>query len=218
MFALSLFALAPAAARAQDARAQAALDAEARSLFEAGRSAFEAGRFEAALARFREAYELSGRPTLLYNVGTAADRLRRDAEALEAFRAYVAALPDAPNRAEVESRIRVLEGAVAEDRERGAPGPTVDADPEPAVELTAPAQETASAQPATTFRAEPRDDRDAGGGGSIADEWWFWTILGVVVIGAGVGIGAGVALSDSSSTQAPLPGTMGVVVVALEGL
>jgi len=34
------------------------------------------------------------------------------------------------------------------------------------------------------------------GGGSIVEEWWFWTIIGVAVVGAGVGIGVGVATSQ----------------------
>jgi tetratricopeptide (TPR) repeat protein len=187
-------------AHAQDGASQSALDSEARSLFEAGRTAFEAGRFEAALERFREAYELSGRPALLYNVGTAADRLRRDAEALEAFRGYVAAVPDAPNRDEVEARIRVLEAAVAEDAARAA---REQAPPTP--------EEVAVASEPSTELASPEASP---GGGSVLEEWWFWTIVGVVVVGAGVGIGVGVASADAG-TQAPLPGTGGVVFSAL---
>jgi hypothetical protein len=38
-------------------------------------------------------------------------------------------------------------------------------------------------------------------GGSIFEEWWFWTIIGVVVVGAAVGIAVGVA--ESSPSQAP---------------
>lgn len=184
-------------ALAQDGTAQSGLDAEARSLFEAGRTAFAAGRFEAALARFQEAYELSQRPALLYNIGTAADRLRRDAQALEAFRAYLAAVPDAANRDEVESRIRVLEEAVAEDEARAVPAP-----------------EEVTAAPEPVVAAPESEPSDAGEGGSVLEEWWFWTIVGVVVVGAGVGIGVGVASADPG-TQAPLPGTGGVVFGAL---
>lgn len=188
-------------AEAQDAASDGGRDDEARSLFEAGRTAFAAGRFESALARFREAYELSGRAALLYNIGTAADRLRRDAEALEAFRAYVAAEPDAENRAEVESRIAVLERAIA----AAQPAPAVDAPPEPAPDAVA-----------TPALGDPgaEDDR-AARGGSIAEEWWFWTLIGVVVIGAGVGIGVGAAVSSGETVQPPLPGTSGSVAIAL---
>jgi tetratricopeptide (TPR) repeat protein len=191
-----LVALVPAPSSAQDA----GRDEEARSLFEAGRTAFAAGRFESALARFREAYELSGRTALLYNIGTAADRLRRDAEALEAFRAYVAAEPGAENRGEVEARIAVLERAVA----AAEPAPAVAPEPEPEpIAVASPAMGT-------------EDDRAAsGGGGSVIEEWWFWTLIGVVVVGAGVGIGVGVAVSSGETVQGPLPGSGGAVAIAL---
>jgi tetratricopeptide (TPR) repeat protein len=104
------------------AEAPGTMDAEGRLLFEAGRRAFEDGRFEDALARFREAHRLTQRPQLLYNVGRALDALRRDAEALSLFKAYLAALPEADNRREVEARIATLHGLLLEERsDRAAP-------------------------------------------------------------------------------------------------
>ncbi|MBX3248933.1 MAG: hypothetical protein KF901_17280 [Myxococcales bacterium] len=91
-------------------------DSEARALYQAAVVAFDEGRFEDALRLFRRAYELSERPELLFNVGTTADRLRRDEEALEAFEAYLAARPDAANRASVEARIEVLREAISNER------------------------------------------------------------------------------------------------------
>jgi len=43
-------------------------------------------------------------------------------------------------------------------------------------------------------------------GGDITGEWWFWTLIAVVVVGAGVGITAAV-IASTSSVEAPLPGT-----------
>jgi len=54
-------------------------------------------------------------------------------------------------------------------------------------------------------RGEPAGHGDAGG--SILEEWWFWTIVGVVVVGAAVGIGVGVVVGSSGPTQAD-PGTL----------
>ena len=93
-------------------------DDEARMLFEAGRVAYSAGRFDDALGYFRRAYEISGRAVLLYNVGSAADKLRQDAVALDALRRYLEAVPTAENREEVEARIRVLAGVVAAEQVR----------------------------------------------------------------------------------------------------
>ena len=82
---------------------------EARVRFNAGQMAYDSRRFEDALRDFRRAYQLSGREPLLYNIGLAADRLRRDAEALEAFRHFVAALPDHPRAPWVRERIEQLQ-------------------------------------------------------------------------------------------------------------
>lgn len=91
------------------------LEREARSIFEAGRIAFKEGRYENAYDYFKRAHEVSEKPLLLYNMGLAADRLRKNREALEHFRAYLEKVPDAPNRAEVQSRVEVLERVVNQD-------------------------------------------------------------------------------------------------------
>lgn len=104
----ALLAVAPSSACAQDS-SEDARNAQARAIFEAGRVAFEAANYEDALRHFREAYQLSGRWQLLYNIGIAADRLRRDREALEAFEEYLRRAPaDAPQRPDAEARVRVL--------------------------------------------------------------------------------------------------------------
>lgn len=103
-----------------------ATDGEARSLYDAGTAAFSDGRFEDALARWREAYALSERPELLYNIATALDRLGRGAEAIEEYEAYLEALPEARNENYVRRRLEVLRAEAAEreastaDPQRGA--------------------------------------------------------------------------------------------------
>lgn len=90
----------------EDIATEAALaDEEARANFEAGRVAFAASRYADALQYFERAHELSGRHQLLYNIGLCHDRLGHDDQALASFEGYLAAAPDAHNRAEVEQRI-----------------------------------------------------------------------------------------------------------------
>lgn len=190
-------------------------DQEARALFEAGRTAFRAGRFDAALKHFEGAYELSERPELLYNIGSAADRLRMDARALEAFEQYLEAVPDAPNREEVQSRIRVLTRSADGRQERGA-DPGGEEAREPSPPAPSPEEAAHAAQPADGAAPMPRDpttQTDEGSGG-IASKWWFWTILGAVVVGAGVGVGVALA-GDGDPTS--VQGDTGVIH-ALEGL
>ncbi len=97
--------LTPALALAQASSS----DEEARTQFERGRVAYDAGDFEAAVQAFRQAYLLSNRPALLYNIGQSELRLEHHALALEAFEGYLRRAPeDDPRRAEVEERVRVL--------------------------------------------------------------------------------------------------------------
>lgn len=90
-------------------------DAAARLLFTTAREAFAAGNYQVALERFQQAYDLSHRSALLYNIGTTLDRMRRDREALAAFERFLVEDPTSPNRSEVEARAGVLRAAVAEE-------------------------------------------------------------------------------------------------------
>jgi tetratricopeptide (TPR) repeat protein len=98
---------------------EASGDAMARGLFQAGKAAFDAGAYDEALTHFQEAYDHSKRPELLYNIGLAADRLRYNKAALQAFETYQRLVPKAENRMEVDNRIRALRAVIA--REAGSP-------------------------------------------------------------------------------------------------
>lgn len=103
-------------ALAESPAIDAELDEAARITFQRASAAFDEGDYETALARFRQAYELSPRPQLLYNIAATLDRLRRDDEARAALIAFLEASPDTPDRVEIEARIRVLDGII-EQRE-----------------------------------------------------------------------------------------------------
>ena len=110
------------------ARGQGAMDDEARALFNAGRVAFDDARYADALGHFRRAHELSGRTELLYNIGLAADRLRRDEEALEAFEAYLRELPDSPRSDDIRARVEILRETLARHASE-TPEPTATVEP-----------------------------------------------------------------------------------------
>lgn len=185
-----------ATAETQDEAVSSALDAEARALFQAGSHAFSDGRYEDALTHFTRSHELSQRPELLYNIGTTQDRLRREPEAVAAFEAYLEALPDAPNRREVEGRLRVLREEIAREAEEDAE------------------RERAAAEAASrvTFVPEVGSDR---GGEDVLTSWWLWTIIGVVVAGAVVGAVVGTQVSGEDSYPDYMRGSDGMVVFTL---
>lgn len=187
--------------------ATAARDAEGRGLFEAGRAAFADGRYEDSLGYFDRAYALTHRAELLYNIGTANDRLRHDAEALAAFESYVRELPNAPNTREVEGRMRVLRASLAETSTTpsDAEPPTVSVEPEPQ-----PPAVVATSAPAPS---QPQHESDIG----VAGEWWFWTLIGAVVVG-GVVTAIVLGTQSSGTTYPPyMTGDNGAVVLTLTG-
>src|SRR5262245_21376207 len=50
-------------------------DASAREVFLQGKKYYDAGNYGAALENFRQAYEICGRPEMLYNIGQSTDQL-----------------------------------------------------------------------------------------------------------------------------------------------
>lgn len=120
------------AASDEAARDDAARDERARILFEAARVHFEAGEYERALPEFEEAYELSGRQALLYNVGVTRERLGDHEGALEAFEAFLAAEVEVPgmDRETLERRVEALRERVARAA-RDASEPPTEAPPTP---------------------------------------------------------------------------------------
>ena len=177
---------------------------EAKALFAAGRSAFEAGRYQDALGHFERCYEISQRAALLYNIGITHDRMRDDDRALEYYDKYLAAVPAAENRAEVETRAAAIRAAIERRKSNAAaaaPAPTA-AD---AAATVAPASE-----PWNASTEQPPDDRDGGG---LLSQWWFWTAVGVVVVG---GVTAGVLVATSGDEKAePRAPKTGVIVTTL---
>jgi tetratricopeptide (TPR) repeat protein len=107
-----LLGLLPVCAYAQTAppgTTPTANDQLAREHFLRGRDAFSQGDFALAAREFDQAYQLSHRPQLLYNIGSAYERLHNWNEANIALQRYLQLVPDAPDRAEVEARLRIIE-------------------------------------------------------------------------------------------------------------
>jgi tetratricopeptide (TPR) repeat protein len=177
-----------------DAAPETADDAVARGLFQAGKAAYEAGKYEDALSFFEQAHARSRRPQLLFNIGQAAERLRRDEKALELFRAYLTQVPDAANRVDVEARIRQLQQWVDERNKEAAPVAPITTAPTPA-ETAEQAPATAPDDPAFTA-SEPEQ------GEPVTSKWWFWTGIGAVVVG-GTAAALAVALGGDETEQQP---------------
>lgn len=126
---------APSGAVAQE---ETELDRQGRAHFEAARLHFERGAYEEALSEFTAAYELSGRPALLYNLYLTTERLGDFEHAIAYLERYLAeGDPDAERRASLEPRLANLR----ERRARAAPAETETTEPADAAASTpAPSQ------------------------------------------------------------------------------
>lgn len=106
-------------------------DERARELYENGAVLYEEGRYEDAVAAWEEAWRISGRPLLLYNMANAMERLGRWQEAMDLLHRYRAYAP-ADEREVLDRRIRNIERRVVEQevvaaavRPEAAPVPVV---------------------------------------------------------------------------------------------
>ncbi|MEZ4472685.1 MAG: tetratricopeptide repeat protein [bacterium] len=85
---------------------------QAQALFQKGAEAFRAEHFEEALRYFEAARTLDPAPVLTYNIARAHEEMGQAQAAIDAYRAYLQAAPDAEDRADVERRIRVMRAIV----------------------------------------------------------------------------------------------------------
>lgn len=90
------------AAPADDPKARAA------ALYDEGAAAYEAGDFAKALAAFTGAYNASGEPDLLYNLGACSEKVGDREKAIAYYALYLEEKPDAEDAAEVRARLEAL--------------------------------------------------------------------------------------------------------------
>ncbi|HZS38936.1 MAG TPA: tetratricopeptide repeat protein [Polyangia bacterium] len=185
-FALVLAMNWPYRARAQSEEPQLG---EARQHFEAGKSAFTAGNYPLAIREFKAAQALRPSPLLDYNIGLAHEQLGHAHVALKYYQRFLQGLPNAPNRAEVESRIARLERLVPLP---AAEQPPPDAQEAPPPELpNAPPPTAANANdpyaqlaPQTSPQAQPPQAQPAPQAAAPAPKRSLWWVPLVVVGGA----------------------------------
>jgi tetratricopeptide (TPR) repeat protein len=104
--------------------------AEAKALYEKGLSHYNLGEFDEAIKAFRAAYAISQAPGLLFNIAQSF-RLKKDYEqATYFYTTYLRLKPDAPNRADVEERLKEMQEAIEEQKKLGQRAPVGVVNPE----------------------------------------------------------------------------------------
>jgi tetratricopeptide (TPR) repeat protein len=154
-------------AQARPASPAASTEVQAREAFERGRIHYDNGEFAKASLAFEEAYKLSGREGLLYNLYLAYRDANEQEKAAEALRQYLARVEVIENRAQLEARLKALDEGIAQ---RKAAEAAEAAERERAAAAAAAAPVAAASQ-APGQAAEPAPAR-----------WW---LVPVTVMGAG---------------------------------
>lgn len=126
MLILALTMVGPATALAQDAPPPAEDPAmlRAKELYDNGTRLYEEGLYSEAIGAFEEAYRLSNRPLLMFNIANAYERLGKLQEAVDYLNKY-RAFAAAEDRESLERRISALDRRLAEQKAAAAAAPPV---------------------------------------------------------------------------------------------
>lgn len=139
------------------------------------------GAYPQAIAELSRAYQLSGKPALLFNIAQSY-RLQGDcAQAVRFYKNYLRLESDPPNREDVEARIVEQEACVAERKraEEAARGTQRE---------TGTAETGTEPAPVPAVVAPPAD-RPAGGGTALKVSGLTTAAVGLVLVGVGVYFG-----------------------------
>jgi tetratricopeptide (TPR) repeat protein len=169
---------AQSAADAEKAQKAASLDK-----MKQGRKQFDLGKFDEAIRLFEEAYDVYPYPEALYNLGQAWRQKGDVKKAVFYYKSYLRNKPTAANRADVEARIKELEGAVerppieVQDPEQPDAAPAA-SPPDAGVE----AVDVAPPPPLPPVVRGEASER-------WHDDTWGWILggAGIAVMGGGVG-------------------------------
>ena len=183
-------------------------DTVCRTAYQKALALYDEGRYEEALSGFQGAYARRQMPWLLLNIGRTVQRLGRPKEAIGYYERYKKADPNIDPETErrvnkyIEQAQALLENTPAQpdlvaqnptgnqQNPTGTPGLTMQ-----------PPQAPTSPQPLNLTPPAPAESQTLAT--PIYKKWWFWTIIGGVVVAGAVGTAVGV----TAAKKEPLPAT-----------
>jgi tetratricopeptide (TPR) repeat protein len=176
-------------------------DDEARRHFRLGQAHYDNGDFAEAATEFDEAYRLSQRPQLLYNVYVA----YRDAgdlpHAAAALRSYLEQVPDAENAAQLRARLtsmdRVLAASGTTTTTTATPTDTT-TDTTTATTTDTATTDTTTTDTTTSTMTDTTTTTSSGGGFGSSPVGWIVGGIGAAMVVAGIGTGAAALGAQSS--------------------
>lgn len=191
---------------AGDARGDARTE-RAREHYLQGDAYYKLDKYADALREYEQAYIAKPDPSFLYNIAQCHRLMGNRADAIKFYKRYLQDASGAANRGIAEKHIRDLESnlprgaAPAETPPRPAaaatkevsppaptavlaapmPGPAETAAPKPVTKLALDAPPPGQPPPAAAVENDSRDSPE--GARPFYTRWWFWTAIGVVVVG-----------------------------------
>jgi tetratricopeptide (TPR) repeat protein len=130
---------APVTASAQDKDADN--KAAAKEHWSRGTSFYDLGRYDQAITEFEAAYQLKNDPAFLFNLAQAYRMAGKHERAVHFYKTYLRYVPKAPNRADIEEKIKTGEQLAAQQSAGTLPPPTTTTPP-PATTTPPPGQTT----------------------------------------------------------------------------
>lgn len=163
---VGLAQLPPAQTRAQAGAASTENESKAREAFQAGRAYYGNGEFDKAAEAFEEAYRLSSRDVLFYNIYLAYRDANEPERAADALRNYLTRVSAIDNRAQLEARLTALDEGIAARK----------------------AEEQRHAEEQQALAQNPSPTGDEGAQTTAPTRYW---LAPVVLMGAGAGLALG---------------------------
>lgn len=99
------------------ARAESGGADSAQAHFDRGAKLYNLGHFQDAIPEFEKAYDLDPSPIFLFNIAQSHRQLGNKERALFFYRRYVEQAPNAPNRDDVQRRMKELQAALQQEQE-----------------------------------------------------------------------------------------------------
>jgi hypothetical protein len=169
------------------------------------REAFAASRYDDAIDSFAKLYAKTLNPIYLRNIGRCFQQKREPDAAIDKFRDYLAKTKtgkyktSTDERAEIDGYIKEMEALRDEQAKAAAPVQPLPAPvPAAAPPPSAPQPSTTTATATLVAQPAPADNESH----PIYTRWWFWTIVGVVLVGGTV---AAVAASSGGTSKPSCP-------------
>ncbi len=206
---LGVVLMAVMAARAQAAPppADPAVDAEAKRQYAEGTKAYNLGDFAKAVESFKAAYQTKPDPVYLYNIAQSYRLMKNWEQAQFFYKSFLRNMPDAPNKEEVDQRIKEMDDEIAKAKANPPPG---DGDKDHA-KIPGPDKVANGSKDGKDIQTPPAPGLVDNGGESkpIYKKWWFWTGIGAVAVGAVVVVVA----TSGNKTASPPSATFGNTAV-----